>query len=95
MKLNKEVLGEMRVKPGGPAGLDGRSTKHVAADWLGPENKDGHDKHHKKVDVYKRQLVGRPDAIALSSAVGLHLSRDRRGRTIEDPSCLLYTSRCV
>jgi PPK2 family polyphosphate:nucleotide phosphotransferase len=49
MKLNKEVLGEMRVKPGGPAGLDGRSTKHVAADWLGPENKDGHDKHHKKV----------------------------------------------
>jgi hypothetical protein len=39
----------MRVKPGGPAGLDGRSTKHVAADWLGPENKDGHDKQHKKV----------------------------------------------
>jgi PPK2 family polyphosphate:nucleotide phosphotransferase len=49
MKLNKEVLGEMRVKPGGPAGLDGRSTKHVAADWLVHADKDDRDKHHKKV----------------------------------------------
>jgi PPK2 family polyphosphate:nucleotide phosphotransferase len=44
MKLNKEVLGEMKVKPGGPAGLDGRSTKHMAADWLVRQ-----DKHQKKV----------------------------------------------
>ena len=49
MKLNKEVLGEMRVKPGEPAGLDGRSTKRVAADWLGPQDKDGQDKQRKKV----------------------------------------------
>jgi PPK2 family polyphosphate:nucleotide phosphotransferase len=49
MKLNKEVLGEMRVKPGEPAGLDGRSTKRVAADWLGPQDKDGRDRQRKKV----------------------------------------------
>jgi PPK2 family polyphosphate:nucleotide phosphotransferase len=49
MKLNKEVLGEMRVKSGGPAGLDGRSTKRVSADWLGPEGKDGKDKQRKRV----------------------------------------------
>ena len=49
MKLNKEVLGEMRVKPGEPAGLDGRSTKRVAADWLAPQDKDGQDKQRKKV----------------------------------------------
>ena len=49
MKLNKEVLGEMRVKPGGLAGLDGRSTKHVAADWLVHADKNDRDKHHKKV----------------------------------------------
>jgi hypothetical protein len=35
MKLNQEVLDEMTIQPGGPAGLDGRSTKRVAADWLG------------------------------------------------------------
>ena len=34
MKLNIEVLDEMRVKPGKPAGLSERSTKHVSADWL-------------------------------------------------------------
>jgi PPK2 family polyphosphate:nucleotide phosphotransferase len=49
MKLNKEVLGEMRVKPGRSASLDGRSTKRVAADWLGPQDKDGPDKQRKKV----------------------------------------------
>jgi PPK2 family polyphosphate:nucleotide phosphotransferase len=49
MKLNKEVLGEMRVRPGEPASLDGRSTKRVAADWLGPQDKDGQDKQRKKV----------------------------------------------
>jgi PPK2 family polyphosphate:nucleotide phosphotransferase len=49
MKLNKKVLSEMGVKPGGPAGLDGRSTKRVAADWLGPKDKDGQDKQRKKV----------------------------------------------
>ena len=49
MKLNKKVIGEMRVKPGEPAGLEGRSTKRVAADWLGPQDKDGRDKQRKKV----------------------------------------------
>src|SRR5664280_2371586 len=49
MKLNKDVLGEMRVKPGGPAGLSDRSTKHVASDWLVHADKDDRDKHHKKV----------------------------------------------
>jgi hypothetical protein len=29
MKLNKEVLGEMRFQPGEPTGLDARSTKCV------------------------------------------------------------------
>ena len=32
MKLNKEVLEEMRVKPGKSAGLAKRSTKHVTTD---------------------------------------------------------------
>jgi PPK2 family polyphosphate:nucleotide phosphotransferase len=49
VKLNKKVIGEMRVKPGEPAGLEGRSTKRVAADWLGPQDKDGQDKQRKKV----------------------------------------------
>lgn len=49
MKLNDEVLEEMRVKPGAPAGIDGRSTKHVAADWLGYSKSDSHDKKRKKV----------------------------------------------
>jgi PPK2 family polyphosphate:nucleotide phosphotransferase len=49
MKLNKDVLGEMRVKSGGSAGLDGRSTKRVSADWLGTQAKDGKNKQRKKV----------------------------------------------
>jgi PPK2 family polyphosphate:nucleotide phosphotransferase len=49
MKLNQEVLDEMRVQPGGPASLDGRSNKRVAADWLVPRDKDGQDKQRKKV----------------------------------------------
>ena len=49
MKLNNEVLGEMRVKPGKPAALDARSTKHVAADWLVHTDKVDRDKHRKKV----------------------------------------------
>jgi PPK2 family polyphosphate:nucleotide phosphotransferase len=49
MKLNKEVLGEMRVTPGESAGLSDRSTKHVATDWLVHADKDDRDKHHKKV----------------------------------------------
>jgi PPK2 family polyphosphate:nucleotide phosphotransferase len=49
MKLNKEVLGEMRIKPGGPAQLDERSTKRVVSDWLGPQDHDGKDKQRKKV----------------------------------------------
>jgi len=49
MKLNKKVLSEMRVKPGTPAGLDVRSTKHVSTDWLGSQGKGGKDKPRKKV----------------------------------------------
>jgi PPK2 family polyphosphate:nucleotide phosphotransferase len=49
MKLNKEVLVEMRVKPGEPADLDARSTKRVAADWLGSKDKDNHEEKRKKV----------------------------------------------
>jgi PPK2 family polyphosphate:nucleotide phosphotransferase len=49
MKLNKEVLTEMRVKAGEPAGLDARSTKHVAADWLSPPDKHSHDEKRRKV----------------------------------------------
>jgi len=49
MKLNKEVLDEMRVKFDGSAGLVGRSTKRVAAPWLGSQVDDGHDKQRKKV----------------------------------------------
>ncbi|MBW4030774.1 MAG: polyphosphate kinase 2 family protein, partial [Acidobacteria bacterium] len=47
--MNKDVLSEMRVKPGEPADLDGRSTKRVAADWLGPREKDGRNEPRKKV----------------------------------------------
>jgi PPK2 family polyphosphate:nucleotide phosphotransferase len=49
MKLNKEVLVEMRVKPGEAADLDARSTKRVAADWLGSEGKHSHDEKRRKV----------------------------------------------
>ena len=49
MRLNKEVLGEMRIEPGGPAKLDERSTKRVVSDWLGPRDHDGKDKQRKKV----------------------------------------------
>src|SRR5664280_2260239 len=49
MKLNKEVLGEMRIEPGRPAKLDKRSTKRVVSDWLGPQDHDGKDKQRKKV----------------------------------------------
>jgi PPK2 family polyphosphate:nucleotide phosphotransferase len=49
MKLNKEVLAEMKVKPGESAGLDARSTKHVASDWLGSQDKDRHGEKRKKV----------------------------------------------
>ena len=49
MKLNKEVLAEMKVKPGESASLDARSTKHVASDWLGSQDKDRHGEKRKKV----------------------------------------------
>jgi PPK2 family polyphosphate:nucleotide phosphotransferase len=49
MKLSKKALREMRITPAGPAGLDGRSTKRLVADWLGPNDKDGKDKQRKKV----------------------------------------------
>jgi PPK2 family polyphosphate:nucleotide phosphotransferase len=49
MKLNKEVLVEMRVKPGEGADLDARSTKRVAADWLSPPDRHAHDRKRKKV----------------------------------------------
>ena len=49
MKLNREVLAEMKVKPGESAGLAARSTKHVASDWLGSQDKDRHGEKRKKV----------------------------------------------
>jgi len=49
MKLNKEVLAEIKVKPGESAGLDARSTKRVASDWLGSQDKDRHGEKRKKV----------------------------------------------
>ena len=49
MRLNKEVLGEMRIELGGPAKLDKRSTKRVVSDWLGPQDHDGKDKQRKRV----------------------------------------------
>jgi PPK2 family polyphosphate:nucleotide phosphotransferase len=49
MKLNKEVLSEMRVEPGEPACLSKRSTKHVSADWLKARDNDGHDQKRRKV----------------------------------------------
>jgi PPK2 family polyphosphate:nucleotide phosphotransferase len=49
MKLNDEVLDEMRVKPGESAGLDNRSTKHVAADWLSHSDQNRKNKKPKKV----------------------------------------------
>ncbi len=39
MKLSKELLNELRVKPDGPANLRKRSTEAVRADWLGPGDK--------------------------------------------------------
>jgi PPK2 family polyphosphate:nucleotide phosphotransferase len=49
MKLNKDVLEEMRVKPGGSAALHRRSTSHVSTDWLGPRDHDGQDTQRKRV----------------------------------------------
>ncbi len=49
MKLNVEILDEMRVTPGEPADLHARSTKRVSAEWLGPRDNDGRDKQRKKV----------------------------------------------
>lgn len=49
MKLNKDVLEEMRVKPGGSASLHRRSTSHVSTDWLGPRDHDGQDTQRKRV----------------------------------------------
>ena len=48
MKLNKKVLDEMRIKPGASAGLEDRSTKHVAADWLAHSDKDAKKGHQRK-----------------------------------------------
>jgi PPK2 family polyphosphate:nucleotide phosphotransferase len=39
MKLSKSVIKELRVHPGKPAGLEGRSTEATAADWLGAGKK--------------------------------------------------------
>ncbi len=49
MKLSKDVLDEMRVKPGRAAALPRRSTSHVATDWLGPRDHDGDDTGRKRV----------------------------------------------
>jgi PPK2 family polyphosphate:nucleotide phosphotransferase len=49
MKLNEEVLREMRVEPGSPADLSKRSTKHVSSDWLTTRSKDGHEKKRHEV----------------------------------------------
>jgi PPK2 family polyphosphate:nucleotide phosphotransferase len=49
MRLNKEVLDEMRIEPGRPAKLDKRSTKQVVSDWLGTQDHDGKDRQRKKV----------------------------------------------
>ena len=49
MRLNKEVLGEMRIEPGGSAKLDKRSTERVVSNWLDSQDHDGEDKQRKKV----------------------------------------------
>jgi PPK2 family polyphosphate:nucleotide phosphotransferase len=49
MKLNKELLDELKVKPDGSAHLERRSTDRVATDWLGPRGKDGDEDARKKV----------------------------------------------
>jgi PPK2 family polyphosphate:nucleotide phosphotransferase len=63
MKLNKEVLDEMRIKPGDGAGLDGRSTKRVHADWLVLSDADG-KKDHKRVKVAEEDLQDFVDELA-------------------------------
>jgi PPK2 family polyphosphate:nucleotide phosphotransferase len=49
MKLNKELLDELRVKPDGPAHLEKRSTEQVSTDWLGPRGKSGDEEARKRV----------------------------------------------
>jgi PPK2 family polyphosphate:nucleotide phosphotransferase len=59
MKLNTDVLNEMRVKPGKPADLHRRSTSHVATDWLGPRDRDGDEGGRKRVaEEDLREFVG-------------------------------------
>ena len=59
MKLNKELLDELRVKPDGPAHLDMRSTEQVATDWLGPRGKvDEEDARKKVAEEDLREFVG-------------------------------------
>ena len=49
MKLNKDVVDELRVKPGQPAALDRRSTSHVSTNWLGARDANGENGQRKKV----------------------------------------------
>jgi len=49
MKLSKQVLAELRVKPGKPADLAQRDTKRVATNWLGSSDHTTDDSTRKKV----------------------------------------------
>ncbi len=62
MRLNEEVLSEMRIKPGDPAELSDRSTKHVTADWLVDADKVARDKHPRR--VAEKDLVEFVDELA-------------------------------
>lgn len=92
MRLNKEVLGEMRIQPGGPAKLDERSTERVVSDLLGPRDHDGKDKQRKKVaergppGICGRTLVGTGAVMGQRHvfAPDLSPSHGRRGQGRDD-----------
>jgi polyphosphate kinase 2 (PPK2 family) len=64
MKLNREVLAEMKVKPGESAGLDARSTKRVASDWLGSQDKGKTGTSEKRKKVAEEDLGEFVDELA-------------------------------
>jgi len=49
MKLDKEVLDELRIEPGKRAELDSRSTKETKTDWFAQSTKESGDVARKKI----------------------------------------------
>ena len=56
MKLGKDILGELVVRPGKPAVLDGRSTVSTTVDWLGSANKGPKEVAEEDLESFVHEL---------------------------------------